>query len=82
MLIFTFEGEKSGVSQELAYCIHENKDFLIFAEEKTEGENLFAGSTIIEGRLRKIGNRLIKFPENDYAELHYAVFARIHDFFL
>ena len=83
ILIFTFEGEKTGVGYELEFAIRKRIDFLLFRESKIEGgREILAGSSLINGLLLEISTSHIDFPTGDDESLCDAVYHRIIDFFI
>ena len=83
ILIFTFEGEKTGVGYELEYAIRKKLDYLLFREKKIErGREIFAGSSLIDGLLIEISKSYIDFPFGDDEYLCDSVYQRIIDFFI
>ncbi len=83
ILIFTFEGEKTGVGYELEFAIRKRINFLLFRESKIEGgKEILAGSSLIDGLLLEISTSHIDFPIGDDDSLCDAVYHRIIDFFI
>lgn len=82
ILIFTFEGEKSGVGHELEISLHKNIEFLLLVEVKEQrGRKIVAGSSLLQGRLKETSNSFIEFPEGDDVYLCDVVYSRIIDYF-